>query len=191
MTQEPNGRGFAGTLGGSFEYGRLGDSGMGLSDRSMNSLSLEALPGYRFNSKWLLGVDFNYRLQSQITSLSDTGGTNLKGKGWLFGLGAQYRINESWVIQAAVDLLGRYNFDQQTAASEDDHLASPLSLRVKGQYFFRECWSVDASANYIRWADFHVAGVDHSEPASQWMIGAGITYHFGWPGKARAEAPTK
>lgn len=170
---------FGGTLGAAVEVGRLGNSGMSLDDRTLSSISLEALGGYRYDSKWLFGLDLNYRIQQQLTSTSDAGGTNMKGKGWLLGLGVQYRFNELWALQGAVDFLGQYNFDKQTAGGEDDHVHAPLSLRLKGQYFFLPRWTMDASASYIRWSKFHVAGVDHSETSMQWMIGAGLTYHFG------------
>lgn len=170
---------FGGTLGVSTEVGRLGNSGMDLQDRTLTAFSLEGLAGYRYNSQWLFGLDLNYRIQPQMTSVSDAGGTNLKGKGWLLGLGAQYRINELWAVQGAVDFTGKYEFDKQTAAGQDDHLHAPLTLRLKAQYFFLPRWTADASANYIRWSKFHVSGADHSEASSQWMVGVGITYHFG------------
>lgn len=168
------------TLGGSWEYGQLsGDDAHGHKARSMTAWSFEALPGYRLNPKWLVGLDLNYRIQQQQTGISDAGGTNLKGKGWLLGLGAQYRLNPKWALQGAIDFLGNYTFDKQTAAAQDDHLEQPLSLRLKAQYFFREKWTGDISVNCIRWSKFEVTGSSHDEFASQWMIGAGITYHFG------------
>lgn len=166
-------------LGLSYEYGQLGDSGMELKDRAMTALSVEGLLGYRISSqKLILGVDFNYRIQNQQAALVNTDGTNLKGKGWLVGLGANYRLSQSWALQAAIDLFGEYTFDKQTLTSEDDHLAEPLSLRFKTQYFCGDHWSIDASFNYLRWRNFHVGGQDHDEPAHQGMAGLGLTYHF-------------
>ena len=172
---------FAGTFGASYEAGQLGNSGMGLSDRTMTSVSFEALTGWRINKKLFVGLDFNYRLQQQQTSLSSTDGTNLAGKGVLIGLGANYNMNPRFSLQGAVDLYGKYNFDKQTSHGQDDHLKSPLSLRMKAQYFaFNELpLSLDASVSYIRWGNFHVEGVDHSKVTTQYMLGVGITYHFG------------
>lgn len=167
------------TLGASYEIGALGNSGMGLRDRTMTAVSLEALLGYRLNAQWLVGLDFNYRMQQQQTSLGDAGGTNLRGQASLLALGAQYRLNEKWAIQGALDLSGTYNFERQTSNAEDDHLEAPLGLRVKAQRFVRDRWSVDGSAVLQTWRTFQVSSVSHSKESNQWMIGAGVTYHFG------------
>ena len=170
---------FGAKLGTSLEYGQLGNSDMDLKDRSMGALSLEALPGFQLSSKWFLGLDFNYRLQQQITTLYYAGDTNLKGKAWQIGLGAQYRFNQKWALQAAIDFLGKYSFDKQTSSNNDDHLESPKSLRLKGQYYFQPNWTADLSANYIQWDKFVVDGESNSDVSTQWMVGVGITYHFG------------
>lgn len=185
---------FGATLGFSYEYGQLGNNGMALEDRTMTAISLEALAGYKITPNWLLGLDLNYRFQNQLDSLSDAGGTNLRGNSWLLGLGTQYRINNHWAIQGAVDFIGRYNFDNKTYNSDDAHLAKPLSLRIKGQYFIREHWSIDASANYITWSEFKHGSQEESESSNQWMLGAGFTYHFGGNDRgsptSRSEAQT-
>ena len=166
------------TLGASYEIGALGNKGMALRDRTMTAVSFEALLGYRWNTTWLVGLDFNYRMQQQQTSLGDAGGTNLRGQGFLLALGAQYRLNEKWAIQGALDLLGTYNFERPTSNAEDDHLEAPQGLRVKAQRFVRDQWSVDASAGLHTWRTFQVSSVSHSKESNQWMIGAGVTYHF-------------
>lgn len=191
-------KGFAGTLGGSLEIGSLDSKGMELQDRTMTAISLEALLGYKLHSQWILGLDLNYRFQQQQTKAADSGSTNLAGKAWLVGLGAQYLANESWAFQGAIDFLGRYDFDKQTSDAQDGHLEKPLSLRLKAQYFIKPYWSIDASINYITWSTFHVGGEDLSENSKQWMVGTGITYHFGWTRESSASkapavevAPTK
>ncbi|MBX2994132.1 MAG: hypothetical protein KF681_04905 [Bdellovibrionaceae bacterium] len=171
--------GFAGTLGVSWGYGQLGSNDMGLKDRAMSAASLEALAGYRLNSRWIIGGDLNCRFQSQLASLSDADGTNLKGRAWLIGLGAQYQIDEKWRLQTAVEFLGRYDFDKPTSNAEDDHLAAPLGFRAKAQHLFRDQWSLDAGLSYTRWSTFHVGGTDNSKLSSQWMIEVGLSYHFG------------
>jgi OOP family OmpA-OmpF porin len=172
---------FGFTLGGAYEYGQLGDNGMGLQKRSMGAESLEFLPGYKLGSKWLIGPDFEYRFQQQLSKLSDSGGTNLAGRGYLVGVGAKYRFSERWSFQGAIDFLGDYNFDHQTDQAQDDHLGSPISLNLKGQYFFNETLpvSVDGIIDYQNWSNFHVSGSNNRQAANQWMVGVGLTYHFG------------
>ena len=106
-------------------------------------------------------------------------GTDLEGKGWLLGFGAQYRIDSEWAIQGAVDLVGKYSLDKKPSGNQDDDLSKPLSLRLKGQYFFAEQWTADLSTNYIKWGKFEVPGASYNDSVTQWMVGVGITYHFG------------
>lgn len=183
---------FGATFGASYEYGELGDSGMGLQNRSMSAEAFEFLPGYRVNAKWLVGLDFSYRVQQQLSSLSAGGGTNLAGRGYVVGLGAKYDFSPKWSLQGAIGFLGRYDFDRKTDQQQDDHLNSPIGFRMKGQYFFREGLplSVDGIVDYQSWGKFHVAGTDLSNPASQWMIGVGLTYHFGSSERASSESIT-
>ena len=171
-------RGIAATVGASLEAGKMENGGMGLQSRTMTAISLEALPGYRFSRRWLVGLDFDYRFQQQQASLANAGGTNLAGKGWLLGIGAQYHWNPKWAVQAGFDFLGKYSFDRQTANQQDNHLGAPLWLRAKAQRLIADSWSLDAVANYGVWKQFTVQGVDHSESTKQWMIGLGVTYHF-------------
>ena len=184
---EPFYRGIGGTLGASYEYGRLKDTGMNLIERGMTAQSLEALLGYRFDERWLLGVDFDYRFQQQQTPLRDAGNTNLAGRGYLLGVGGQYRFSPYWALQLAIDVMGRYDFDKNTANDLDDHLHAPLGARAKLQYFLGRRLSVDAAAGYQEWAKFHVGGRDRDETAKQWMVGLGLTYHFGFGDQHAAE----
>lgn len=179
------------TFGASYEYGQLGDSGMGLQNRAMGAEDFEVLAGYRTNSKWLVGLDLQYRFQQQLSTLGESGGTNLAGRGYLFGIGAKYDFSPTWSLQGAIDFSGRYDFDRATDQQQSDHLHSPIALRLKGQYFFRQdCpLSIDGIVDYQSWSKFHVAGTDHSNPASQWMLGVGLTYHFGKSDSQKIESP--
>ena len=147
-----------GTIGASWSIGKLNNNGMGLNSRTMDAFSLEALPGYRLDN-WFVGPDFDYRWQGQITSLDGAGGTNLRGHGWLLGVGAGYRLDEQFSLQAAFNFLGKYSFRNQTSTIEDDHLSSPLGLRVKGQYMIsRYPFSVDLDLQFQRWGEFNRYG---------------------------------
>jgi outer membrane protein OmpA-like peptidoglycan-associated protein len=174
-------RGFDATVGAMYGYGQLGDSGLGLNNRSMGVEQIELLPGYRLNEHWLLGVDFNYEFQQQWSSLASAGGTNLSGHGWLLGVGANYRLDSHWSFQGAIDFLGQYQFNHQTDQAQDDHLASPVALTLKGQYHFsdRLPLSADGVVGYQRWANFDVSGVDNSQSASEWIVGVGLTFYLG------------
>ncbi len=174
---------------GSLEAGRIGSDDAGLKDRWMNAFSVDALGGYQLG-RLLIGLHGDYRLQGQMTSLSGAGGTNLKGDAFLLGLGAGYRFSEKFYGMAALDLLGKYNFGQDTQDGNSDELRSPIGLRAKFGYFFTERFplTLDFDMQYLQFQKFHVGGVDNGWKTNQWMAGAGLTYHFGATGRTTASA---
>lgn len=177
-THEP--RGWEAPIGGLLELGRLGSSDMSLQERTMSAVSFQALPGYRFNEKWLFGASLNYRFTQQQTPLSDAGGTNLAGRGWTLGIGAQRWLNERLNLQAVLSFIGQHQFEKQTSQGQSDHLQDPLGLQIQAQYFYFDHLpvSLDFSANLTTWRTFHVSGADNSKKSNQWLTGIGLTYHF-------------
>ena len=171
---------FGATIGADYDFGTLGNSAIDVPSRTMNALSVEGLVGYRFG-RVLIGPDFDYRFEGQLSSLGAGNGTNLKGKGWLLGLGGKYDINPSWSVQAAIDFLGKYTFDKQTSSSEDDHLEQPIVIRAKGQYFaFQDIpLSFDLDLQYVSYGKWHVTSADYTSSTNGFLVGAGVTWHFG------------
>lgn len=172
---------FGMTLGADYTYGQIGNDDRGIVDRDMTAFGLKALPGVRLGNSWLVGLDLNYVFQQQQTSLSKAGNVNWAGEGYQLGIGAQFYPNEAWALQAAVDFVGEYDFKRDTAAGQNDNLKEPVSLKAKAQYFFKPGLplSLDAVAGYTMWNTLHVGGVDYSEKSNQWVVGLGLTYHFG------------
>ena len=168
------------TVGGSILLGSLSNPDAGLQSRSMVDYNLDGLLGYKLN-QWLLGVALNYRWQDQLTSLSNAGGTNLMGNGWLFGLGAKYHSNPAWAITGTLALIGNYHFSHQTYVSEDDGLSGPLAIGVKFQYFFfkNTPLSTDADFRWIHFSTLRITSTDYSAATSSALAGVGLSWHFG------------
>lgn len=157
------------------------DSELDLKSRTMNSLSLEALPSYRFG-KWMLGPHLDYRWQGQVSSLDSAGGTNLKGHGYLLGLGARSDFSDRFFAQASVDLFGRYVFYKQTVAGEDDQLKSPFGIRIKSGYALIEKipnLTFDIDLQYLTFKKIQISQVDSGASTVQLMASVGMTYQFG------------
>lgn len=186
-----------GHVGATYGVGRLGNDELAGGDRTVGALSVQALPGYRFG-KLLVGANLDYRWQGQYTALERVGGLNWRGSGYLLGVGASYRFNPEWYAMVAVDFLGRYSFDRQTMAAQDDHLAAPLGLRAKVGYFPLArfpSWSVDGDFQYLRFSELDVSGKINKTTSSQWILGVGVAYHFGakaedFTGRAEAASAT-
>jgi outer membrane protein OmpA-like peptidoglycan-associated protein len=171
---------FSGNVGVNAEYSRMGNSGMNLDDRTMSAVMIEALPGYRWDQKWLAGLHVSYKWQQQVTSIADAGGTNLAGTSWTVGAGAQYLYNPKWAFQGTLDFLGRYKFAQKTDVGQEDHLESPINISLKAQYFFPEKapWSLDFGVGYDYWREFYIESTSHSEGTQQLKAFVGISYHW-------------
>lgn len=168
------------------------DSDLSLKSRTMNSLSLEALPSYRLG-KWMLGLHLDYRWQSQISSLDSAGGTNLKGQGYLVGLGARSDFSDRFFAQASVDLFGQYIFDKPTLAGEDDRLKSPLGIRIKSGYAFIEKipnLTFDIDLQYLTFRKIEISQVNSEAATIQLMASVGVTYQFGKDTPLPSSEPT-
>src|SRR5690606_30713108 len=92
-------------LSASFSAGTMENSDMNLKNRVMTAISFEALPGYR-HGKLLYGLHLDKRWHQQQSSLADAGGTNLKGTGYLLGVGIGYAYSEKINLQGALDFIG-------------------------------------------------------------------------------------
>lgn len=175
---------FGFSVGGAYEVGMMENNGMGVPPRTMTAGSVQTLLSYEILTNWQVGVDFDFSVIRQLTSINHAGGVNERGNAWLLGVGSRYFLNDQLAIQGAIDFVGRHWFDHPTGASEPDHLASPLGFRVKVQWFafsFLPNLSVDADVRYQRWTIFDVQGTEHSQATTQVFGGLGLTYHFGKP----------
>jgi hypothetical protein len=172
------------SLGGSYGAGTMGNSGMDLQYRTMLVGSIQGLLSYRVLPNLQVGMDFDYSVLRQQTSLANAGGTNERGQSWTIGIGARYFINQQWAVQGSIGFFGRHLFDHPTALSQNDHLESPIAVRVKPQWFAFSAvpnLSIDLDLRYQRWGIFEVDGTEHSEATTQFFGGMGLTYHLGKP----------
>lgn len=156
--------------------------------RKMVAYSFDALPSYRVG-QWLLGPHFDLRIQNQLTSLTNAGGTNLRGRGWLLGVGTRYNVNDRFFVQGVVDFLGYYDLVKDTSTAEDDGIESPLGLRVKTGYAFLEKipnLTFDVDLQYLTYRTLHISGVDQNKKFNQVFASVGVTYQFGFGGSRSA-----
>ena len=157
------------------------NSDLGLKARMMDALSVEALPSYGFGA-WSVGPHLDYRWQAQITSLANSGGTNLKGEAYFIGLGVRREFTERLFVQGAIDFVGEYDFGKNTSIDQDDKLTSPLELRLKTGYVFIPSvprLTFDADLQYMSFRNIRIAGINLSAKTSEIMVAVGLTYRLG------------
>lgn len=167
-------------ISGSVGIGKMENSDLNLKARTMNAFSIEALPSFNYDN-WQFGVHLDYRWQGQVTSLKEAGGTNLKGHGYLMGLGVRHNFSEKFFIQGSADFLGEYDFSKHTANNDDDKVTSPLGVRLKSGYaIFAKIpnLTVDLDLQYLTFKKIHIASEDSSATTTQLMASVGMTYVF-------------
>ncbi|MBX3018663.1 MAG: OmpA family protein [Bdellovibrionaceae bacterium] len=176
---------FAGSVSAGLGLGRTESADAGLAARTMNAASVDALVGYRHEA-WVFGLHGDLRYQYQMTPLSEVNQTNLRGSGYLLGLGASYRVNKNFYTMAALDLFGLYDFAEPTSTGDRDELQKPLGLRLKAGYFWSEelPLSVDADLQWVSFQTFRLAGQNHDWRTTQTFAAVALTYHFGAPAMA-------
>lgn len=177
-----------GSIGASYGIATFQNLDMNLPSRTMTALSVEGLVGYRPTRSWTLGADFDYRWMNQLTSLGSAGGTNLRGSGWMAGLGARYRPTERWALQAAIYFVGKLGFSQPAFSGEETGVSGPLGVRLKGQYFvFRDLpLSTDLDLSYVHHRTFRIARTDGPAGSTTLAAALGLTWHFGTLAKNEA-----
>ncbi len=162
----------------SLGIGTLQSSELNLDSRTMSAVSIEALPSYNFGV-FDLGVHFDYRDQGQVSGLESAGGTNLKGRGLLFGVGARFKLTERLIGQASFDFVGHYDLLRDTASGQDDELRSPLGLRLKGSYLAFKRFdnlTLDMDLQYLQFQKIRISGADKNAATNQIMFSLGISY---------------
>lgn len=170
---------FQGSLGVGFS--QLGNSKANLKDRTMEAFSVDSFLGYKTQYA-NFGLHLDYRMQEQVTSLSNAGGTNLKGRGLFFDLGAKVDLSDKLYTMCALDFFGRYDLEKDTAANEDDELRSPMvfHLRGGGRIFENHPqFSIDLDLMYASFQKLHINGTNLSWTSQQYGAAVLLTYHFG------------
>ena len=173
--------GFALPLSVSLGAGSLKDPSLSLSSRTMSAASLEVLPSYRVGN-WAFGPHVDYRLQGQITSLDSAGGSNLKGRALLFGIGFRTQVTERFFVQQSVDFAGQYDLGRDTGDAKVGKFTEPFGVRVKAGFAFLKKipdLSLVLDAQYLTFQKVEFAHSGKDSNAREMIASVGLTYYFG------------
>ncbi len=168
----------AGSLGLSGSIGTLENTKAGLPSRTVDTFSVEGLLGYQTH-KWIFGIDLDYGVQYQFKPPIEIG-SDLGGSRLLLGLGVLYLMSDHFTVQAAVTALGNMNFSYMKSYSTITSFNQPIGMRLKPQYhLFGNAISLDLDLQYLKWQSLTSAGKSVKNPATQTMVGLGLSYYFG------------
>lgn len=150
-----------------------------IQSRTMNTLALNVMPGYRWNN-FLFGPMGEFRIVGQMTEPSTVSNTNVKGSGYLIGLGVGYSWNE-------FDMTAGYDFFGQHSQSNTDALGnaivnkSPSGIVVQVGYRFMPDISADLRFDMVSYGTDTVGGVDNNvstNKSKHMNFSLGATYHL-------------
>lgn len=168
--------------GASWGLGSMKGAGGTYPSRTVNTLSLEMLPGYRFN-QFLVGADLGVRFVGQNTKVSEAGNTNAKGKGFLGGLGAHFYPSEKWVFGASFYFLGNHNLSHSTSSGQEGAFRDVRGIKLSAGYFPCEMpLSVDLSFRHLSFREQELGSVTRdlsSDSLKHLSFALGLTYHLG------------
>lgn len=149
--------GFGVHTGANWGLGSMGDKSL-IADRTVNRGALQVLPGYRVMGV-LVGPMAELNLMGQNTEAKDVSNTNLKGTGYMLGLGGQYQFMD-FVFAGSVDFLGRHTLSKNTATGQKSYYTSPLGFRLLAGYQFHEMMSADVVYSYHMYDKVNLGGAD-------------------------------
>ena len=171
------GFGFSG--GADWGLGSMKNSTTSIKSRTMNTFEFHALPGYSFMG-FLVGLDMNYRLVGQNTDPATVGGTNLKGNGYLLGLGGEYSLG-MLTFSAAIDFIGKHKQGLNTTAGDESSYKKPLGFKLGAGYRIAPMIDVDALISLTSYSTNELAGADvdiSSNKVTHLNFALGMSYHM-------------
>jgi len=141
--------GFSAKGGISWGMGKMKNESGSIKERDTNMLELAAMPGYRF---WdvLVAPYLSYRSVGQNTEPSEVNNQNLKGSGYLIGLGSSYTY-EMVSFTGAVSFLGQHKLSNKDLSNNEVTYKKPFGIHLGVDLmlsrWFKPLDKVDFAAN--------------------------------------------
>ena len=140
--------------GPQFGIGTMSNSSKSTPSRSVNTLGLNALVGYKFPSNLLIGPSFEYRIVSQPGST----GPDLKGNGYVGGVGMAFSFFPVPIsIGANLDFLGKHSISQKVLGA-DQSFSGVFGYRLLAGFSIFPAVSLDFIFSQHRYSDYKLGG---------------------------------
>ena len=166
-------------------FGRMGtNTNNVIPNRNMNTLSLQALPGYKI-SNFLVGPYFEYLIVGQNTDPSDASNLtlrnqNIKGSGYLLGVGGSYEL-EKFNFGAAFSFIGNYSLSLQDDAGFYIQYQKPIGIHLQAGYRVYKKITADLKFSTVSYAQDSIANVSNdvsTNKRTHWDLALGATVHL-------------
>lgn len=163
----------------SFGFGSFGDSLGSIKGRTVDTLGIEVMPGYRWNDFFfgaLAKVDFI----GQTTDPATVGNQNLKGRTMLFGVGAAYRYLD-YDFQLGVSFLGSHSLAIVDTVGRDVCYKKPFGIELQAGYYFKPNISAGLKYEQVSFAQDTLSGAVSDVSTNKRKhtnFAAVVTYHY-------------
>ncbi|MDZ4676411.1 MAG: hypothetical protein SGI74_02790 [Oligoflexia bacterium] len=168
-------------LGGGLNWGiGTGASSTGsTASRTMNTIELNAAPGWQIGN-WAPQLLVAYDFVGQNTKPADVTNTNLRGTGYLIGVGTTYHWTR-WDFLAGIEFLGTFTQSEKSADDKVSAFTKPLGFRLGSSYYFKNNWSADALFHYVHYSTNTLGGSNRDISSDRMRfitLALGVSYHL-------------
>ncbi len=169
-----------GVRGGiSWGYGEMENENQTIKTRDMNTIELMALPGYKISSI-LVGPFLDYRKVGQNTKPEEVNNQNLRGSGYLIGVGSSYSYS-MFTFLGAVSFLGQHKLANKDVSGNEVTYKKPLGFHLGAGWAFMKSYSADLTLSSVKYSEDDLNGTTSdvsTNKRSHWNAGLGISMFF-------------
>ena len=168
--------------GAHWGLGKMFNTVKSIPQRTMNTLSVQALPALKFG-RFGAGVLVEARRTGQNTEPAEVGNQNLGSTwflNWLLGVGIIYQADD-WKALASFDFLGRHKLDRLDTLSRESIYRRPRGFHLGGGYRVYDRFFADLAFSYHAYTSNSLGGVDNEltgNALKHWNLAAGISTTF-------------
>lgn len=174
--------GFGLLTGASWGIGKISSSAGTIESRTINNFSIHAMPGFAITGTgFMFGPFGEYRLIGQNTDVATVSNTNVKGTGYLIGIGGTFTPLDLFYVGASFDFLGKYNLSLNNTAGQAVGYKKPIGFHFLAGYMFMPVLSADVIFNMEQYKSTTIGGTDTditSDKFKEWDIRVGASYHL-------------
>jgi len=169
-----------GVRGGiSWGYGEMENETQTIKTRDMNTIEAMALPGYRMGN-FLVGAFLDYRRVGQNTKPEEVNNQNLRGGGYLLGVGSSYSYS-TFSFLAAVSFVGQHKLSNKDASGQEVTYKKPLGFHLGAGMLFMKSYSADLMLSSVKYSEDELGSTTSDVSANKrahWNAGLGISAYF-------------
>lgn len=174
-----DGNGFGVRGGLSWGYGEMENENKTIKTRDMNTIEVMALPGYRI-ADFLVGAFLDYRKVGQNTKPEEVNNQNLRGSGYLLGVGTSYSYS-MLTFMGAVSFIGQHKLSNKDATGQEVVYKKPLGFHLGAGWQFMKSYSADLTVSSVKYSEDELNGTVNdvsTNKRSHWNAGLGISAYF-------------